>query len=162
MPVEIERKFLVASAAWRDDVAEAVPMVQGYFAPGVESPTLRVRIAGDRGFLTVKGRCDGVSRSEFEYEIPLADAREMLEEFCAGRIVRKVRHLVPGPDGARWEVDEFADANSGLVVAEIELPAEDAPFAAPEWLGAEVSADRRYTNRALSSTPFSEWKSDPA
>ncbi len=163
MGTEIERKFLLASSAWRSGADRGVRMVQGYFSSGGPSPepppTVRVRIAGERAFLTVKGRPSGWERSEFEYEIPVPDAEAMLREFCGPRIVEKRRYLHPAGNGLVWEIDEYFGRNAGLFTAEIELPEPDAPFEHPGWLGKEVSDDPRYTNGALSRRPFSEWES---
>lgn len=130
MAVEIERKFLLASEAWRSGAESAVRMVQGYFELLPPSPTVRVRIAGEKAFLTVKGPVRNISRSEFEYEIPVADAEAMLREFCGGRVVEKVRYLVPY-GGFVWEVDEYFGENEGLFTAEIELDGEEASFSVP-------------------------------
>lgn len=155
MGVEIERKFLLRSDAWRAGAGEGVTMKQGYFAgvPG-ESPTVRVRIAGARAFLTIKGEPNGLARSEFEYEIPVADAEAMLREFCGTRVVEKCRYTFPAGDGLFWEVDEYFGLNEGLFTAEIELPTADAPCPHPEWLGEEVSGNPAYTNGALSRRPW--------
>jgi adenylate cyclase len=152
MATEIERKFLVTGDSWRQP--DPTPMSQGYLSLAKER-TVRVRIAGDRAYLTIKGATVGVSRPEFEYEIPVADAEAMLA-MCDGPIVRKARHLVTYR-GSQWEVDEFSDDNAGLVVAEIELESEDQPFERPDWLGQEVSDDPRYLNSNLAVTPYSDW-----
>ena len=156
MGVEIERKFLLATEAWRAGADGGVRMVQGYFERTPDGPTVRVRIAGDRAFLTVKGAARNLVRSEFEYAIPVADAEAMLREFCAARLVEKTRYLVPFA-GAVWEVDEYHGENEGLFTAELELESEEAAFVAPPWLGREVSGDRRYTNGSLSSNPYRRW-----
>ena len=152
MGIEIERKFLVVGDDWR--AAPAVAYAQGYLNRDKER-TVRVRIAADAAWLTVKGVTSGATRAEFEYPIPVADAEQLLA-LCDGPLVRKLRRVVVHA-GARWEVDEFLGDNAGLVVAEIELPAEDAPFAAPPWLGAEVTHDPRYFNSSLAAAPFSTW-----
>ncbi|AWV89030.1 CYTH domain-containing protein [Bradymonas sediminis] len=154
MAVEIERKFLVCSQLWRADVFDEIPMRQGYFesAPGA---TVRVRIEGERAVLTIKGPTVGLSRAEFEYEIPMADAREMLDTFCQGRQVEKVRYLVKHGEHT-WEVDVFEGANAGLVMAEVELDRDDEAVATPEWIGEEVSHDRRYRNGYLARHPWAE------
>ena len=156
MSVEIERKFLLRSDAWREGAGEGVALKQGYFTgvPG-ESPTVRVRIAGKQAFLTIKGAPDGLARSEFEYEIPLADAEAMLREFCGTRVMEKCRYTFPAGNGLFWEVDEYFGLNAGLFTAEIELPDEATPCPRPAWLGREVSGDPRYTNGALSREPWS-------
>jgi CYTH domain-containing protein len=155
MATEIERKFLVTGDAWRQP--DPTPMSQGYLSRTKER-TVRVRVAGDRAYLTVKGATVGVSRPEFEYEIPVADAEAMLT-MCDGPIVRKQRHLVTHR-GSQWEVDEFSGDNAGLVVAEIELEREDQPFEHPEWLGREVTHDPRYLNSNLAVTPYREWRDE--
>lgn len=151
MASEIERKFLVRGDTWRPG-PEGVLQRQGYLS--VEDPTVRVRIAGRRATLTVKGAQTGLTRPEFEYEVPLADAEEMLL-LCAFA-VEKTRH-VREFGGRRWEIDEFHGANEGLVIAEIELEREDESFALPLWLGAEVSRDPRYRVSSLARTPFGKW-----
>lgn len=155
MGIEIERKFLVRGDAWREG-ARGTAFRQGYLSSARER-TVRVRTAGDRGFLTVKGPTSGVTRVEFEYEIPLADAERMLDELAERPLVEKVRYRIPqGP--YVWEVDEFFGENEGLTVAEIELPDEDAEFERPEWLGEEVSGDPRYFNSNLGRNPYRNWK----
>lgn len=156
MNQEIERKFLVISDSWRETADGGTGYRQGYMDSGVRGVTIRVRLAGDRGYLTLKGPSTGISRPELEYEIPAEDAGYMLANFCTGAIVSKVRHILLY-HGLRWEIDVFSGANQGLVMAEIELGSETQPFDKPEWLGEEVSFDRRYTNAALSRTPFSSW-----
>ena len=153
MGVEIERKFRVR-AGWRPDGA-GEEIAQGYLC-SVPERTVRVRIKGEKGYLTVKGRNAGIRRAEYEYEIPLADAEAMLA-LCEHPLIEKRRYLVPY-EGYTWEVDVFAGANEGLVVAEIELPAEDAAFAKPDWVGAEVSGDARYYNASLIRHPYRDWK----
>ena len=129
-------------------------IAQGYLST-VPERTVRVRIKGEKGYLTVKWRNAGIRRAEYEYEIPLADAEAMLE-LCEQPLIEK-RYLVPC-EGYTWEVDVFAGANEGLIVAEIELPAEDTPFEKPAWLGAEVSGDARYYNANLIRHPYRDWK----
>src|SRR5690554_1374946 len=154
MAIEIERKFLVISEQWKADVFKKIPMRQGYFesAPGA---TVRVRIEGERAVLTIKGATVGLSRAEYEYDISMSDAREMLDLFCEGRQVQKVRHLLKA--GAHtWEIDVFEGANAGLVMAEVELGRADEPVELPEWVGQEVSHDRRYRNGYLARHPWGE------
>ena len=155
MSKEIERKFLVNGNAWRT-LAQGVLYRQGYLS-SVKERTVRVRTAGEKGFLTVKGITNGVTRSEFEYEIPPEDARFMLDNLAEKPLIRKKRHIVR-ENGFLWEIDEFLGENEGLVLAEIELRSEDQPFAAPDWLGPEVTNDPRYYNSMLVSRPFSSWK----
>jgi adenylate cyclase len=156
MKQEIERKFLVTGDSWRKEADAGIFCWQGYMTTGSSNVTIRVRRMGERGFLTVKGPTQGISRSEMEYEIPAADAEYMLKHFCGGGIVSKVRYILIH-NGSRWEIDEFSGDNAGLVVAEIELKREDQPFRKPVWLGEEVSLDRRYTNAALARHPFVRW-----
>ena len=152
MAIEIERKFLVVGNAWRD--APAVFYSQGYLNRD-KARTVRVRIAGEEAFLTIKGVSVGASRAEFEYPIPVWDARELLA-ICEQSLIEKNRRKILY-EGFVWEVDEFLGENRGLVVAEIELPAEDAAFARPDWVGEEVTEDTRYFNSNLSHTPFTRW-----
>ncbi len=156
MKQEIERKFLVADNRWRQAVGEGLLCRQGYISLGAESTTVRVRVLGERGFLTLKGPQLGISRSEFEYEISLAEAAYMLDNFCGGRVVFKTRYLLTQGELC-WEIDDFAGANEGLVLAEVELESEDQPFEQPAWLGADVSCDPRYRNASLAGRPFKEW-----
>ena len=154
MGTETERKFLVRNDAWRAAAVDSRRLRQGYVAIDGQT-TVRVRTDGERAWLTLKGPQSGISRPEFEYEIPPADA-EGLMGFCRGRTVEKVRYRVPA-DGHLWEIDEFSGDNAGLVLAEIELRQPDELFERREWLGAEVSEDPRYLNANLSLKPFSEW-----
>lgn len=156
MGVEIERKFLLASDAWRAG-AVGTEYRQGYLSRD-PARTVRVRVAGEQAFLTIKGRNEGISRAEFEYAIPLADALALLP-LCEGPLIEKVRYRIPQGDLC-WEIDEFLGQNAGLTVAEIELPTADTPFERPAWLGYEVSGDPRYYNSSLSKTPYSEWQHD--
>ena len=152
MGVEIERKFLLVSEAWRKDVVSSVVMEQGYLCEN--GTTVRVRIAGERAFLTLKGAARGIARTEYEYPLPVADAEDMLANMCVGTNVKKIRHIVDAGNNLQWEIDEYLEENSPLFTAEIELPDADTPFALPAWLGKEVSGDPEYTNRALSRNPF--------
>lgn len=154
MGIEIERKFLVASDAWRAQAGRATRFSQGYLSRD-PARTVRVRLAGEQAFLTIKGATTGASRAEFEYAVPLADARALLA-MCDGPVVEKVRHLCVH-EGMTWEVDEFLGANAGLVLAEIELASEGQAFGRPAWLGAEVTGDARYVNANLAVRPFSAW-----
>lgn len=148
MPVEIERKFLVASESWRSAAGAGVPIAQGYLS--VSGPfAARVRRMGDAGFLTMKSNDSGLQRLEFEYPIPAADAETMLSQLGAdGLRLEKTRHLLRH-EGHEWSVDVFGGALSGLILAEIELTDPDESFAKPDWLGAEVTHDLRYRNAAL-------------
>ena len=157
MKIEIERKFRVAGDEWRAIADAGLFCEQGYISSGPDQITVRVRRIGDRGFLTLKGVAEGISRSELEYEIPVVEAEYMLENFCADRIVSKTRFLV-GIGGFTWEIDEFSGKNQGLIIAEIELESEDQVFPVPDWLGEDVSLDFRYTNASLAVSPFVEWE----
>ena len=152
MGTEIERKFLVTGSAWRN--SEPVYFCQGYLNRD-KHRTVRVRIAGDRGVLTIKGLTTGASRPEFEYAIPVDDAKEMLA-LCDGPVVEKNRRVVQHA-GLTWEVDEFLGDNKGLIVAEVELDSEDQTIDVPNWVGAEVTADSRYFNSNLATTPYKLW-----
>lgn len=157
MGVEIERKFLVKSTWQPQSAGEEI--AQGYLS-SVPERTVRVRIRGTKGYLTVKGKnggADDARRAEFEYEIPFADARAMLA-LCETGVIEKVRHVEPAPDDHAWEIDVFHGQNEGMVVAEIELGAENEPFARPVWLGEEVTGDARYYNSSLAKHPFCEWQ----
>ena len=155
MPREIERKFLLRNDDWRRLVTRSIPMRQGYLGSGGEV-SVRVRIEGNEARLNLKSTTLGVSRDEFEFPLPLAGALEVLARFCGRRCVEKIRHLVP-VGGHLWEIDEFEGANAGLLVAEIELAAEDEPFERPAWIGREVSAEPRYYNVCLLDAPYSTW-----
>jgi adenylate cyclase len=152
MATEIERKFLVTGDGWKAAPADAY--AQGYLNRDPQR-TVRVRIARGGAWLTIKGANRGAVRAEFEYEIPVADAEQLLA-LCDGPLVRKLRRVVVH-EGATWEIDEFLGDNAGLVVAEIELAREDQPFARPAWLGAEVTHDARYFNSNLAAAPFNTW-----
>ena len=155
MAKEIERKFLV-SGEFRQDSPESYRIIQGYICSD-QDRTVRVRVRGDKGFLTIKGRssADGLSRYEWEKEIPVDEAL-MLLKLCGGGVIDKVRHLVPY-EGHVFEVDVFHGMNEGLVVAEVELKSEDEEFSRPQWLGEEVTSDVRYRNSMLLKHPFTKW-----
>jgi adenylate cyclase len=161
MGIEIERKFLVNGDGWRADASLSERMVQGYLAgaravqEGGALASVRVRRAGERAWLNIKAARLGIERAEYEYPVPVDDAEAMLASLCDG-VVEKVRHHVE-VDGALFEVDEFLGANQGLVVAEIELPAADAAFPRPAWLGREVSSLARYYNVNLIAHPYRDW-----
>jgi len=155
MGIEIERKFLLRSDAWRTQVGYSVRLVQGYLARG-EHSAIRVRIKGDGAELNIKHTLDGINRLEYEYQIPVSDAREILDRVALRPLIEKTRHHVVRGDHL-WEIDEFYGENAGLVLAEIELGDPDEPFDRPEWLGEEVSLDPRYYNSNLSRLPYSKW-----
>jgi CYTH domain-containing protein len=156
MKQEIERKFLVSGDAWRAVDGKGVSCRQGYMSSGESNVTVRVRLLGRQGFLTIKGPATGISRPEMEYEIPATDAEYMLTSLCGGGVISKVRYTL-NHNGLRWEIDEFSGDNASLVVAEIELDSEDQPFEKPEWAGQEVSLDPRYRNVELARNPFKNW-----
>jgi len=156
MAQEIERKFLVKNRVYKT-LAEGIHYHQGYIPAG-DDATIRIRMAGERGFITLKTRTVGISRQEFEYEIPLDDAEKMLHLLCAAPTIEKYRYCIPAGDGLKWEVDEFKGENDGLVIAEIELPTEGTPFEKPDWIGEEVSGDPRYYNSSLCQFPYSRWE----
>ena len=156
MAREIERKFLVAGD-FKQGASESFRLVQGYISTDPDR-TVRVRIKGDQGFVTIKGRssADGLSRYEWEKEIPVEEARELMN-LCGPGVIDKTRHLVPF-EGHVFEVDEFYASNQGLVLAEIELADEKETFRKPSWLGEEVTGDIRYYNSMLMKCPFNQWK----
>ncbi len=151
---EIERKFLLANESWRA-AAKGVRYRQGFLSTDPER-TVRVRVAGPRGTITVKGKNVGARRAEFEYDIPLSDAEAMLDTLCKRPLIEKVRHtLMFGPHA--WEIDVFEGDNAGLVIAEIELGSEDEAFEKPDWVGDEVTDDPRYFNSNLVANPHRTW-----
>jgi CYTH domain-containing protein len=154
MATEIERKFLVEGTAWRRP-GTGSEFRQGYLST-VKERTVRVRLAGEEAFLTIKGITVGATRTEFEYEIPVADARVMLVELCEQPIIEKTRYRFDWK-GSTWEIDEFSGVNEGLVVAEVELQDADQEIALPEWIGREVTDDPRYFNANLIARPYSSW-----
>ena len=156
MALEIEKKFLLKDDSWRDAVERSLAMKQAYL--GGDGVSVRVRFEGDQARLNIKQMRVGASRDEFEYTIPLADARRLME-LANGGGTEKTRHYVHHA-GMLWEIDEFLGENAGLVVAEIELEDENQTFEKPEWLGEEVTADERYYNVALARSPYSKWKSN--
>lgn len=161
MALEIERKFLVLDEAWRAQAKEVIPMAQGYLNDlasmdsGAQRVSVRVRLEGDEARMNLKSREVGHTRQEFDYPIPVDDARALLD-LCVGGLIDKRRHLVEHL-GHLWEVDEFLGDNAGLVVAEVELDAGDEWFERPAWLGLEVTDSTRYYNLALASRPYSQW-----
>jgi adenylate cyclase len=158
MALEIERKFLVRNDQWRQHVLSQSRLVQGYLTrgKGLGGPTIRVRIGGGKARLNIKGASAGISRSEFEYEIPLQDAQQILGELAEKPHIEKTRHRVQC-GGHIWDLDVFEGENSGLVVAEVELGSEEEQFEMPSWAGEEVSDDRRYHNANLVDLPYSRW-----
>lgn len=128
---------------------------QGYLSTD-KARTVRVRIAGDEAFITIKGPASGISRPEFEYEIPVSDAAAMLDELCLKPLIEKHRYTLEYK-GMQWEVDEFFGENRGLIVAEVELDSADQAVELPDWIGSEVTGDARYFNSSLITHPFSQW-----
>jgi adenylate cyclase len=161
MGIEIERKFLVTGDGWRAAVHAVIPMAQGYIndtasiESGAQQASVRVRIQGDAAFLNMKSREIGHTRQEFDYPIPVDDARALLA-LCVGGLIDKRRHLVEH-GGLVWEVDEFLGDNAGLVVAEVELEQADQAIALPDWVGEEVTDQVRYYNLALAANPYTRW-----
>ncbi|MCF7848079.1 MAG: CYTH domain-containing protein [Kiritimatiellales bacterium] len=153
MGIEIERKFLVQNDSWKQQAPAGLVCRQGYLVSDHDK-TVRIRVIGDKAFLTIKGATYGLSRSEFEYEIPVFDAEDMLQ--LCGNPVEKTRYRIEH-EGMTWELDVFSGENEGLVMAEIELESEDQRFDLPEWVGDEVTGDIRYYNAFLSKHPFKAW-----
>lgn len=155
MGIEIERKFLLKNAQWRQQSEAKTYLVQGYLSVAPEA-TVRVRIATDKAFLTLKGKRSHYTAPEFEYPVPVVDAHQIMKQMCQYPPVEKWRHMVKH-EGHIWEIDEFLGANAGLIVAEIELESATTAFSIPDWLGEEVSHDLRYTNASLAQCPYSTW-----
>ncbi len=161
MAIEIERKFLLSSAAWRREVEHREHIAQGYvvgaaaLAAGLARASVRVRVAGERAWLNLKAAEPGIARAEFDLPMPVADARQVLDTLCDG-VIEKIRHHVPVA-GMLFEIDEFLGANHGLIVAEIELGAVGQPVPPAPWLGREVSGVARYYNVNLVANPFQSW-----
>lgn len=155
MGIEIERKFLVRSMKWKKNITEAIPIRQAYLCSDLER-TVRVRLWGTEGKLTIKSKAENSSRLEFEYDIPSSEALEMLDALCPFPQIQKTRFLVPNGKHV-WEVDVFEGHNEGLIVAEIELEAEDASFELPDWVGEDVTEDHRYSNSSLAQNSFRDF-----
>jgi len=156
MPLEIERKFLLRGEGWRA-LGAGVPYRQGYLStePG---RSVRIRLVRDKGYLTIKGITVGAARAEYEYEIPAADASEMLDTLCARPLIEKMRYRVEH-QGFVWEIDEFDGDNAGLIIAEVELDEEGQAIVLPDWVGKEVTGDPRYYNASLIANPYTRWSS---
>lgn len=154
MAKEIERKFLVKDDSWRK-LAQGKVYRQGYISTQKDA-TVRVRIVGNQGYLTIKGPSVNYSRAEFEYPIPVADAQEMLDTLCARPLIEKIRYRVEYSN-LIWEIDEFDGVNKGLIIAEVELSDEQQQIELPIWIGEEVSDDSKYFNSNLVKHPFSQW-----
>ncbi len=158
MAIEIEHKFLLANDDWRNHVSRSVKYRQGYLSSQATS-SIRVRISDDHAWLNIKSATIGTHRHEYEYEIPLTDADEILTNLCRKPLIEKTRYFVTH-DHHLWEIDEFDGDNQGLIVAEIELDAIGQSFSRPLWLGQEVTEDLRYYNNNLAVHPYSEWRQD--
>ncbi len=154
MALEIERKFLVTNNDFKKS-AKGILYRQGFLSIQKER-VVRVRLAGDKGFLTIKGITKNMTRTEFEYEIPSEDAKILIDQICQKPVISKYRYKVM-ESGSLWEVDEFLGENEGLILAEIELNSESQKFGIPDWLGEEVTHDSRYYNANLVSSPFKNW-----
>ena len=154
MPREIERKYRVKGNGWRD-LGSGVPYRQGYLSTVAER-TVRVRLIRDKGWLTIKGITVGATRSEYEYEIPADEAGEMLDILCERPLIEKIRYRIEH-QGLTWEVDEFDGDNAGLIIAEVELDAENQTVVLPDWIGEEVTDDPRFYNANLIANPYTTW-----
>jgi CYTH domain-containing protein len=154
MPLEIERKFLVTGEAWREQ-ATGRQYRQGYLSSDPER-SVRVRLADEQAWLTIKGRSRGAARAEYEYTIPVEHARELLDTLCLQPLIEKTRYQVVY-SGMTWEIDEFTGDNDGLVIAEVELESEGQAFDLPAWVGDDVTGDPRYYNASLIAHPYSQW-----
>lgn len=155
MALEIERKFLVNQEKWKTVAPQkSVLIKQAYLSTDPEK-TIRVRIKADQGYITIKGLTQGISRQEFEYEIPLLDAQQLIQDFTTKKI-EKIRHYILF-EGKTWEVDVFEGDNAGLIIAEIELQSEDEAYAKPNWLEEEVTHELKYANSNLITHPYKNW-----
>lgn len=154
MGKEIEKKFLIKGDSWRDQ-AQGILYRQGYLNSDKER-TVRVRTVGEKAFLTIKGITVGATRTEYEYEIPLADGNALLDNLAEKPLIEKKRYKIRQGEFT-WDIDEFFGENKGLIVAEIELISEDQTFDTPDWIGVEVTGDPHYFNANLSKHPFSKW-----
>ena len=155
MAKEIERKYLTVNNDWRDNADEGIPIVQAYMESNDKS-SIRIRIQGAQANLNIKSKTLGIERSEYEYAIPLTEAKEMLENLCDRPFIEKTRYHVIH-DHHEWEIDVFAGDNEGLIVAELELSSADEAFTMPDWIGKEVSDDPRYYNICLVTHPYKKW-----
>ena len=154
MPKEIERKFLVKNNEYKRK-AKGVLYIQGYIDTKPQK-TIRVRIVESKGFLTIKSKKIGIQRDEYQYEIPLEDAVEMMENLCKKPLIEKIRYEYKFENHV-WEIDEFRGENEGLIIAEIELDDEDEVYLKPDWVGEEVTYDTRYNNSSLIKNPYRKW-----
>ena len=157
MALEIERKFLTTSDAWKAEAGDGVLFRQGYMTSGADKASVRVRIEGERARLNIKSVTVGNSRLEYEYDIPVTDAEEMLEKLCNKPLIEKHRYFVKR-HSQTLELDEFLGDNAGLVVAEVELDHANQVVDLPDWIGREVTEDTRYYNACLVNNPFKSWR----
>ena len=155
MPTEIERKFLVIGDSWKKNISRTVPIKQGYLA-NTERGSIRVRIADGAACLNIKSMTIGITRTEYEYAIPMGDAENLMQNFCLQPLIEKVRYYVE-VDEHTWEIDVFEGENMGLVIAEIELTDSEEIFSKPDWVGREVSDEPRYYNICLVEHPYRKW-----
>jgi len=155
MAIEIEHKFLLANNDWHEHISSSIKYRQGYLS-SLATSSIRVRISDKKAWLNIKSATIGTSRHEYEYEIPLHDANEIITMLCRKPIIEKTRHFVIH-DGNTWEIDEFEGVNKGLIIAEIELSDIGKGFSKPHWIGKEVTHDLRYYNNNLAIHPYSEW-----
>jgi len=150
MSKEIERKYLVRGSSYRHQATQKKDMMQGYLSLDPDA-TVRIRIVGDKAFITVKSRNIGAVRNEWEYPVPVEEAKEMLRSCCKSRLIDKTRYIVEAPHNLKWEIDEFHGSLDGLVIAEIELPDEEFEVALPDFIGEDVTGNPRYYNSSLAS-----------
>ena len=155
MGLEIERKYLLNIQEWGKVRPDKSVLIRQAYLVTEPHKTIRIRVTDLQGFLTIKGAATGISRQEFEYEIPLEEANQLINNFTTNSI-EKIRHYI-SYENKTWEVDEFKGNNEGLFVAEIELKTEDEKFSLPDWIGKEVSSDRRYSNSNLINYPYKSW-----
>lgn len=156
MGVEIERKFLVDTHIWDKTIKDNRHFIRQGYILNTPDKTIRIRLSDDKGYITIKGRSTGASRTEFEYEIPEEDAKELLDKFCTSG-TSKIRNKILYK-GKLWEVDKFLEDNEGLIIAEIELKSDDETFNMPDWIAKEVTGEEKYYNANLSVHPFKNWE----
>jgi len=158
MGKEIERKFLVISDDYKEksSIVHGQKLRQGYFSDGVRVRTSVDGFETEKGFITFKTPKEGMTRTEFEYEIPFSEAKEILDNLCKGPIIEKFRHIVYYKEN-KWEIDEFSGDNTGLVVAELEMPDENHKFENPNWIGEDVTHEKKYYNSDITENPYKDW-----
>jgi len=157
MGQEIERKYLVKNDDYKEETTDHLHIQQGYFADGVRVRMSKNDSGYQQGFITFKSPKEGMTRDEFEYEIPYVEAKEILDDMCKGPLIEKIRHHVYFEDN-KWEVDEFFGDNEGLVITELEVPGEDYEYNKPNWVGKDVTDKKRYYNSDLTELPYKKWK----